>query len=77
VPGLPFEASSEEQYRVVPEGMAGKRGMTEARDALVSGKTFTDAEDVDRDEERVKVEDLTVAERMERIGRAIPESAVE
>jgi len=45
--------------------------MTEARDALVSGKTSTDAEDVDRDEQRVKVEDLTVAERMERGGRAL------
>ena len=88
-PGVPFEACGEEQDRVVPEGMPGKRGMTEARDALVNGESSTNAEDVDRDEQRVKVQELAMAEGMESVRWpalrlipissriSLPESAVE
>jgi len=63
--------------------------MTEARDALVNGESSTNAEDVDRDEQRVKVQELAMAEGMESVRWpalrlipissriSLPESAVE
>jgi hypothetical protein len=64
------ENSGEGEHGVIP-GDAGRRlGMEQMFNALVGGEPASDSKNVNRNQHRIKIQQLTVAEGMKRIRRA-------